>query len=198
MAELGKSGMYNCSGPCGRARLIAAEFSKKQLEKWRTGTSSTEIYCKKCTEAKTMAEREKAAESSSSKESKPPPYEIPDELKCHRCERVFPSSTYSKTQLRKVREGTQRCLECVNASVKEDQDKVQEARDQKMAELQKKAKEAEASGDPIKALKALNDVASAEAELVTGIKAAKQGRNRPVATQGGGGGRGGVWGKRRF
>ena len=60
LAEHGTSaawaGSFECSGPCGRKRLVGAEFSKKQVEK-RQKDLNASIMCKQCVEAKAAEER---------------------------------------------------------------------------------------------------------------------------------------------
>jgi hypothetical protein len=64
LAQHGKdaawAGSFVCCGPCGRKRLVAAEFSKKQLEK-RAREPETPVKCKQCVEAVAAEERKQAA-----------------------------------------------------------------------------------------------------------------------------------------
>ena len=53
------AGNYDCTG-CRRKRLIAAEFSQKQIERKRENFDYP-MKCKKCTQAETEAERAKQA-----------------------------------------------------------------------------------------------------------------------------------------
>ena len=57
-----QSSSFDCAGPCGRARLVATDFARKQLEK-RHRDAAALIKCKECTEAIKAAEAAKAAKA---------------------------------------------------------------------------------------------------------------------------------------
>ena len=58
--DAGWAGSFECSGPCRRKRLVAAEFSKKQIEK-RQKDEGAPLKCKQCVEAAAAEERQQAA-----------------------------------------------------------------------------------------------------------------------------------------
>ena len=157
----GRAGNFNCSGPCGRKRLVAAEFSKKMVERWQKDMS-TKISCKSCTlkeqEAKASVTTEEVAEG--------------EGVVCSACKKELPKTAYSGKQLRNefIKNNTQRCKTCVLEAQKVERDAASNSKEQNLKELRDKAAAAEASGDKTAALKALTAAAAAEASIHSGVK----------------------------
>eukprot|EP01060_Flectonema_neradi_P012693 TRINITY_DN19455_c0_g1_i1.p2 TRINITY_DN19455_c0_g1~~TRINITY_DN19455_c0_g1_i1.p2 ORF type:complete len:176 (+),score=55.18 TRINITY_DN19455_c0_g1_i1:52-579(+) len=156
----GRAGNFNCSGPCGRKRLVAAEFSKKMVERWQKDMSN-KITCKTCTlkaqEAK-VATVEEVGEG--------------EGVVCSACKKELPKTAYSGKQLRNefIKNNTQRCKNCVLEAQKAERDAASNSKEQNLKELRDKAAAAEASGDKTAALKALTAAAAAEASIHSGVK----------------------------
>eukprot|EP01063_Lacrimia_lanifica_P002669 TRINITY_DN11413_c0_g2_i1.p1 TRINITY_DN11413_c0_g2~~TRINITY_DN11413_c0_g2_i1.p1 ORF type:complete len:180 (+),score=95.21 TRINITY_DN11413_c0_g2_i1:94-633(+) len=159
----GRAGMFNCSGPCGRKRLVAAEFSAKMVQRWQQNMDAG-IMCKTCT-LKQQEEKAKCPAAAEGEES----------LTCSVCEKVVPKSGYSNSQLKRlvVQHNKQRCKQCTLEAEKAERDGSAAKKEANLVELRKKAEEAEKSGNKALALKCLSEAAAAEAAIHSGVKVQK-------------------------
>ena len=197
------AGTFECCGPCGRKRLIAADFSKKQVEK-RQKDASAPMKCKQCVEQAAADERAQAAArqkeraATDAKSSDHPKAagdaaaidisdgssgaQPPQLHKCATCERELASDAFNRTQLSKGA-GKQRCRECVEKSEQTSAQASTERHDAAIEEARKALQQAEISGTAAQTLAASSRLAALEAQKVTGLK--------PVVLGKGGRGRGG-------
>eukprot|EP00729_Bicosta_minor_P005098 gene5098-12902_t len=110
------AGSYDCSA-CGRKRLIAAEFSKRSLEKKRADESA-KIKCKACIAVVEAKERAAAAANAKSGGGGGSSADGGGEpLECSACKKMKPPTDFSKGQRNKGL-GKQRCARCVDAKEK--------------------------------------------------------------------------------
>lgn len=111
-----QAGSYDCSA-CGRKRLIAAEFSKRSLEKKRADESA-KIKCKACIAVVEAKERAAAAANAKSGGGGGSSADGGGEpLECSACKKMKPPTDFSKGQRNKGL-GKQRCARCVDAKEK--------------------------------------------------------------------------------
>ena len=152
------SGAFDCS-ICRRKRLIAAEFSKKMLEKKRSDPGF-QLKCKACVDAAQKAEQDKAATKT-----------VGDDVKavCSKCKVELSSSKFTKPQLKKGPD-KQRCIDCVAAAQNDEAAQSDAKKLNDLAEAKKKLALAEKSGTVAEQLGAASRLAALEGELVTGIK----------------------------
>ena len=195
--EAGWAGSFECSGPCGRKRMVAADFSKKQVER-RQKDPAAAVKCKQCVEAVAAEERQQAAarqaQRAASEAAVPAgsgsvtvdvtDSEAPVLHECSSCARRLGAEAFNRTQLVKG-VGKMRCRECVEkseqASVSASSQKSESGIEEARVALQK----AEISGSAAQTLAASSRLAALEAEKVTGLK--------PVVLGKRGRGRGGSW-----
>eukprot|EP00164_Ancoracysta_twista_P012067 GFYU01018820.1.p1 GENE.GFYU01018820.1~~GFYU01018820.1.p1 ORF type:complete len:215 (-),score=50.02 GFYU01018820.1:100-744(-) len=186
------AGNFDCHGGCERKRLVAAEFSKKMLEKRRMD-SLFKIKCKMCVENVQKAERDAAkakqaaAAASVSVTSGDGGQEDagPEERhKCSACKDELPEGNFNKNQLRKG-PGKQRCRDCVEKAEEKASKDLEAKRLAASASANAAANNPALEGKDKLQAEALS--AALEGELVTGLKPIKLGSGR------GRGGRGGSW-----
>jgi len=179
------AGDLECSGPCRRKRLMAEEFSKTALTKYRK--QGGPLRCKQCVAAAEQLEREQAAArkavdiiettdplagSSGSAESS---------RVCAACQIDKPVADFNKNQWNKGA-GVGRCRACVEQSVADEKASNERAQAEKLAAAQAEVEKAKKSGNATAILKAESVLSALQAEKVTGLK--------PVRMNRGGGGRG--------
>ena len=185
------AGTLECSGPCRRKRLIAAEFSKAQVQRQQKDPNAT-VKCKQCVEAVAAEERAQAAarqaERARAAAEKPPEQDqgsssaidvsddavpaqpsAPATHECSACLKQLPSDAFNRTQLVKGA-GKQRCRECVEASEKASGDAAAQKQDAGIEEARKALQKAEVSGSVAEKLAASAKLAALEGEKVTGLK----------------------------
>ena len=189
------SGTFTCAGPCKRTRLVAAEFSAKQLAR-RQADPSFAPTCKQCVEARAAAERDAAAarQKPEGAGGRPPP---PPEVTCGSCGARKPSAEFSRSQAYKG-DGKAKCASCVAAGVAADAQATDAAKAAKLAEARAAAAEAQRSGTTAEKVAAFARESALESELVTGVKPATgrggrgrgRGRSNPNSVLGRGRGRG--------
>ena len=186
---------FNCAGPCGRKRLIAANFSNKMLDKARRDEHAP-IRCKECVEAAAAEERAVAAAKQAAKASvaetlpaapvptdgpnalpPPPPPPPTEQHVCSACGKTLAAEAFNRTQLAKG-VGKQRCRECVEQAEKQAVASSDTQREASLAEARAALKEAEATGSAAQVLKASTTLAALEAQKVTGLKPVVLGRGR--------------------
>lgn len=194
------AGSFECAGPCGRKRLVAAEFSKSQLQR-RQKDDTVKIKCKQCVEAAATAERQEAAarqaERTAAAPSSVPPAAAaidvsdseasvlpapPQTQTCSACNKALPADAFNRTQLVKGA-GKQRCRECVDKAEQASAAESTVKKDAAIEEARKALQQAEVSGDAAQKLVAASRLSALEGEKVTGLK--------PVVLGKGGRGRGG-------
>ena len=171
------AGGFECSGPCRRKRLIAGEFSAKQLQK-RQKDPGFALTCKSCVEAKAQAERDAAAGRSMAAAASGD--DAGGTTVCSSCGKgPAEGAAFSKTQLRNAAHGKPaKCLACA-AKAEADNNAAGDAKfEAKLAEARKAREAAERSGDAAAVLKASALEAAIEGERVTGVKASGGGRGR--------------------
>ena len=162
------AGSFDCH-VCRRKRLMADEFSKKALERYRKEGGS--LKCKQCVAAHEAAERQVAAERrESSCETRV----------CASCQQDLDASQYNRNQWSKG-EGKSKCRSCVEQALKEEEAQRASSKQTKLQEAREEVDKAKVSGDSQAILKAESILAALEAESVTGLK--------PVRMSGRGGGR---------
>ena len=110
-----------------------------------------------------------------------------EQVTCAACKKALDPSKFKRNQLSKHAKA--RCISCVEESVKKEETQRQQSKDDKLAELQKLIKEAEAKGDVMGRVRYESQVAALEGERVTGLKPISMGRGRSRGR--GGRGRGG-------
>ena len=210
--EAGWAGSFECSGPCGRKRLVAAEFSKKQLER-RQKDPAAAVKCKQCVEAAAAEERQQAAARQAQRaasgaavgaaataatvasEAGAPAGdgsvaidvtdgEAPVLHECSSCARRLLGEAFNRTQLSKGA-GKMRCRECVEKSEQASASASSQKNEATIEEARAALQKAEISGSAAQTLAASSRLAALEAEKVTGLK--------PVVLGKRGRGRGGSW-----
>ena len=191
------AGSFDCSA-CGRKRLIAADFSKKMMEK-KQKDERAPIKCKACVEKVQADERAaaaaraatKSAEAGNASTATAGAIDVSDsggelqQHECATCKRQLGADAYNRTQLSKGA-GKQRCRECVEAAEKSAASASNEKKEAALEEARKALAAAELSGNAAQLLKASSTLSALEGEKVTGLKPMVLGRGR-------GRGRGGSW-----
>ena len=149
-----------------RQRLVAAAFSSKMVDLWQKDSKAF-ILCKQCTLQKSEAAA--ATENSSVKEG------VPAEVTCCICSATKPNSAYSNANLKLglIKGNKSKCKQCVLDADKVKREEAAQKKQGNLEELREKARIAEASGDPIAALKALSAASAAEASISTGVNVRK-------------------------
>lgn len=167
------AGQFDCT-VCRRKRLMAAEFSKKALEKHRQ--QGTPLKCKACVEA---SQKEEQAAAASKRQSDANDKE---ERACATCKKELPASEYNRNQWSKG-EGKARCRSCVEQAVAAEAASSQQSKQAAITKAREDVARAKATGKSSEILRAESVLSALEAEQVTGLK--------PVRMSGrGGGGRG--------
>ena len=184
------AGSYECCGPCGRKRLVAQEFSKKQIEK-KQKDESAKVTCKQCVEAAAAEERNQAAARQAERQKSQPATAIdisdgaapaPQLHACATCAKELSADAFNRTQLSKGA-GKQRCRACVEKAEATSASESTEKKEAAIEEARKALQKAEVSGSAVEKLKAASQLSALEGEKVTGLK--------PVILGKGGRGRGG-------
>lgn len=183
MSDPSWAGSFDCS-ECGRKRLIAADFSKKMLEK-RRADEAAKLRCKTCVDAAAASERDAAA----AKRAAAPPSDDGEAplRKCSSCQKELALSAFNRTQLGKG-EAKQRCQACVASAETAATGASRAGKDAAIEEARKKLAKVEISGTVVEKLAVANELAALEAEKVTGLKPQIMGRARFGRGRGGGGG----------
>lgn len=202
------AGSFDCSA-CGRKRLIAADFSKKMMEK-KQKDERAPIKCKACVEKAQADERAAAAARSAAKNAEAGggaaaasgggAIDVSDvsdggqaqqqqKHECAACKRQLGADAYNRTQLSKGA-GKQRCRECVEAAEKSAASASNEKKEAALEEARKALAAAELSGNAAQVLKASSTLSALEGEKVTGLKPMVLGRGRGRGRGGGGSWRG--------
>ena len=150
------SGDFDCS-VCHRKRLIAAEFSKKMIEKKKSDASAL-LKCRACVEAAAKAEQ------SASKTT----VDDGSVYKCAACGKELGASSFTKPQLKKG-SGKARCVGCVAAS-QTDRTASDAKKMADIADAKKKLALAIKSGTAADQLSASSRLSALEAEVVAGVK----------------------------
>ena len=184
------AGDFSCS-TCGRKRLIAADFSKKQLEK-RSKDLSASIKCKQCVESEAQTERAEAAARAAQKAATAngSPMDVSDPaadaatsssseemLMCSSCKLSLRAGAFSRAQTFKG--DKRRCLECVSKAEQSEASAASARRDEELEAARKALKEVEAKGgSALEVAKAFAKVSALEGQKVTGLKPVVLGRGR--------------------
>ena len=213
--EAGWAGTFTCCGPCGRKRLVAAEFSKAQITK-KQKDEAAEIKCKQCVEAAQQAERDaakKKAEAAAPKDCGPVDAAtaankseavidvtdaaptVPELHECASCKKSLAADKFNRTQLVQKGPGKQRCRECVEKAEASTAGAAKEKQDAGIEEARKALKQAEIGGNAAATLVAASKLAALEGEKVTGLKPVVLGKGRGRGRGGGGSWRGRSGGK---
>jgi len=173
----GWAGAFDCS-QCRRKRLIAAEFSKAQVKKFRADPLF-QLKCLKC-----VAELEKSAADTASSTggggggSASASSSGADTLVCAACKAMLPDSGFTKNQLKKG--AGKQCRACVDAAETSASSASSEAQKAKHASLKEASVKAQASGTALEKAKVAAACAAAEAEFVTGLKPMVLGRGKNI------------------
>jgi len=167
------AGNFECE-ECGRKRLPAAEFSRKQLQK-----GGTRLRCKRCVDKAQELERRVALEKAANEQSQSSVEgEEADLLKCCTCSKELMASHFSRSQ-RQKHESQRRCSTCVERAEQDEKNAIKTTNEGKLREARLAAKRADLPGVSAKErLAALSAEAAVEAELVTGLRATRLGRGR--------------------
>ena len=193
------AGNFDCT-VCRRKRLMAEEFSKSSLDKYRkTGQA---LRCKECTaqqeKEKRALAREKTGDRTSSAVGTTNADAGNDDEKricAGPCHRNLSKDSYNRNQWSKP-EGKSRCRECVEKSIQEESMQQKNNQDDKIEKARKKIQDLKLSKTATaqEIVAAESELAAIEAEKVTGLKPIKLGgRGRGNRRYGGGrasGGRG--------
>ena len=196
------AGDFSC-GTCGRKRLIAADFSKKQLEK-RSKDLTADIKCKQCVESAAAEERAEAAKRAADKAAalpSPSTKELAgssadadapatEQHVCSSCRQSLLAAAFSRAQLFKGEK--RRCQSCVADAEKADASAATESRTLELEAARQALKKLEVSGaSALEVAKAFAKVSALEGQQVTGLKPVILGRGRGRGRGGGrrGGGR---------
>ena len=128
----GYAGTFTCDGPCGRQRLTAAEFSKRQITLHRTDRKP--LKCKQCVADAAKLERDAAELRAKTRDLAIAGGEGEtgatcgsgagesgdggkvEELTCIGCRKSLPTSSFTSTQIGKARKGKRgspKCRACV-------------------------------------------------------------------------------------
>ena len=189
------AGNFDCT-VCRRKRLMAEEFSKSSLEKYRkTGQA---LRCKQCTAKREQEKRAAAAREKADTVKSVTVDDDRDETNEKRtcagpCHNSLSKDAYNRNQWSKP-EGKSRCRECVEIAVKEESKQQNSKKEDKIEDAQKKIANLRLSKTTTaqQIVAAESELAAIEAEKVTGLKPIKLGgRGRGTRRYGGGHGRGG-------
>jgi hypothetical protein len=164
----------DCCGPCGRKRLIAADFSKRSIDKHRADPSA-KLRCKHCVEQAAEEERGKAASTAGG--VTPAADGQTEEHVCSACSNSLPATAFTRAQLNKAA-GKQRCQSCVAGAERAAADAPSAKQADNLRSAEAALRKAEATGSVGDKLKAAATHAALEAERVTGLKPVVLGRGR--------------------
>mmetsp|Transcript_10256 Transcript_10256/g.15746 ORF Transcript_10256/g.15746 Transcript_10256/m.15746 type:complete len:190 (-) Transcript_10256:2289-2858(-) len=160
------AGSFDCD-VCRRKRLMADEFSKKALERYRR--DGKPLKCKACVQS--AEEKERAApEARRINDST-----IHETRECSVCQTQKEFSDFNRNQWNKG-ERKSKCRLCVEKVLAEESLKQVQGKEQKLKDARAKVAIAKESGDKAKALAAESELAALEAELVTGLKPVRMNR----------------------
>jgi len=182
------AGTLECS-ECHRKRLMAQEFSKTALDKYRKNNHQGALRCKQCVAAAEQKERQSAATRKttatlSSSGDHPNTTTTTNETHvCAACQIDKPFEDYNKNQWNKGK-GAGRCRACVEQAIEDEKMANERAKAEKIAQAQRQVEQAQKSGNAAAILKAESVLSALQAEQVTGLKPVRMNR-------GGGGARGG-------
>eukprot|EP00534_Pseudo-nitzschia_fraudulenta_P016708 CAMPEP_0201250192 /NCGR_PEP_ID=MMETSP0852-20130820/62648_1 /ASSEMBLY_ACC=CAM_ASM_000632 /TAXON_ID=183588 /ORGANISM="Pseudo-nitzschia fraudulenta, Strain WWA7" /LENGTH=128 /DNA_ID=CAMNT_0047549463 /DNA_START=52 /DNA_END=435 /DNA_ORIENTATION=- len=113
------AGNFDCT-VCRRKRLMAEEFSKSSLDKYRkTGQA---LRCKECTARQEQEKRREASKKTKDQQAAGSGGNDGDDEKktcAGPCKRVLLKDSYNRNQWSKP-EGKSRCRECVEKSIREE------------------------------------------------------------------------------
>ena len=121
------AGNFEC-GDCGRKRLPAAEFSKKQLQR-----GLTRLRCKQCVESAQEKERQ-AAQAKAAAIAVDGEAAAAEKLKCIACKGELPAANFSRSQRTKPA-AQRRCVAYVEAAEQKEKDAVQARSEEKLKEV---------------------------------------------------------------
>jgi len=156
----GYAGNFNCGGPCGRVRLTAAEFSRRQLTLFRGGEltkAGKVLRCKRCVEAAASAERAAAAKrhaessagadesagsqpaSATASAAAPTGGKEPEAqcFTCVACRHSLPGARFTRNQISKAKKGKRnspKCQDCVRAQAEAEASTVEAKRESRLAD----------------------------------------------------------------
>jgi hypothetical protein len=197
------AGNFDCT-VCRRKRLMADEFSKSSLDKYRkTGQA---LQCKPCVAKQEQEKRMEAARNKNNSNNDDDDDDDDDDNEkrtCALCNQLLSKDSYNRNQWSKP-EGKSRCRSCVEKSIKEDENQQLNNKDGKIDGARKKLEELKLSKTATarEIVAAESVVAAFEAEKVTGLKPIRmggrgRGRGGNKRSSGRGGGRGGGRGSGR-
>ena len=197
------AGNFDCT-VCRRKRLMAEEFSKSSIDKYRKTDGQEALRCKLCTAKQEQEKRaeanKKAGERTSNVVNKNGDNDNDNDNDDKRtcagpCHKILSKDSYNRNQWSKP-EGKSRCRECVERSVKEEATQQNTEKDGKIEKARKKVEDLKLSKKATvrEIVAAESELAAVEAEKVTGLKPVRLGgRGRGTRSYGrgrGGGGRG--------
>ena len=159
------AGNFDCTGECGRKRLVANEFSKSALERYRRSGCGT-LRCKQCVAKAQQVEQEAARQKQQSDAETASTSEF---RVCVACKASLKKLEFNKNQWNKG-EGMSRCRACVEKAVANEAKAAENAKAAKLQAAKEALETAQKSGSATAILKAESVVAALEAEKVTGLK----------------------------
>lgn len=172
------AGNFDCT-VCRRKRLMAEEFSKSSLDKYRkTGQA---LRCKDCTAKQEQEKRalargktgeERTTASSSTVTADDDRNEKDEKRTCAGpCHKNLTQDSYNRNQWSKP-EGKGRCRDCVERSIQEDSAQQKNSKDDKIEKARKKVQDLTLSKTATaqQIVAAESELAAVEAEKVTGLK----------------------------
>ena len=180
------AGNFDCT-VCRRKRLMAQEFSKSSLDRYRkTGQA---LRCKDCTAKEEQRKRATAANISNVDDDC---NEKSEKRMCAGpCHKILSRDAYNRNQWSKP-EGKSRCRECVERSIQEESAQHKTSNESKIEKARNKVKHLKLSKTATvqEIVAAESELASIEAEKVTGLKPIRLGgRGAGRKRYGRGGGR---------
>lgn len=163
------AGNFDCT-VCRRKRLMADEFSKTALEKYRK--TGQPLRCKQCTTEQEQKERQ---QKQSAKETTTP-NDNDETRKCAGlCNQTLPISSFNRNQWSKG-DGKSRCRDCVEQSIQEELKQQEKQKDDKIEEARKKVEQLKLNKSTTtqrQIVQAESELSALEAEKVTGLKPIK-------------------------
>lgn len=154
------AGQYDCS-TCHRKRLMATEFSRKRLDKFRQNPSML-LKCQSCVQEQQQQERAASSRVSTTL------VETNEMTRtCAACQADRPSRAYNRNQWNKK---DSRCRSCVELAEATAAQQLLQSKETKFQQAQKTLQEARVSGDSKRMVQAESVLAALEAERITGLK----------------------------
>ena len=164
------AGNFDCS-ICRRKRLMANEFSKKALERYRK--QRIPLKCKTCVLAAEAEERDNAKSRKHTGG-----VDADESRRCLKCSKVLSRNEFNKNQWNKG-EGKSRCRTCVEEALREEATHQSISKEAKILEARLKVEEAKKNGKSTQILLAAEShLAALEANIVTGLKPVKMSAGR--------------------